>query len=46
MCIQQGVPGLLDIYRSYGRLARREGWRLQAFQIKDGVLQYCKQDMV
>ena len=44
--MQNGVPGLLDIYRSYGRLPRRLGWRLQAFQIKDGVLQYCKQDMV
>ena len=44
--MQSGVPGLLEIYRSYGRLPRREGWKIQAFQIKDGVLQYCKQDMV
>ena len=44
--MQNGVPGLFEIYRSYGRLARKEGWKIQAFQIKDGVLQYCKQDMV
>ena len=47
-CYQGGVPGVLDIYRLHGRvkLARRQDWRSQIFQIKDGFLKYFKNDVV
>ena len=37
--IQNNVPGLLEIYRTYGVL-KRQGWRQHIFQIKNGYLKY------
>ena len=39
---------MLDIYRLHGRvkLTRRQDWRSQIFQIKDGFLKYFKNDVV
>ena len=43
---QGGVPGVLDIYRLYGRVKRRQDWRSQVFQIKDGFLKYFRNNVV
>ena len=37
---------MLDIYRLYGRVKRRQDWRSQVFQIKDGFLKYFRNNVV
>lgn len=48
MCVndQEGVPGVLDIFRVHGTLARKQSWRRHMFQIKDGFLKYSKRNQV
>ena len=46
---QKGAPGVLDIYRVSGKvmtLSRKVAWRSQLFQIKDGFLNYYRQELV
>ena len=45
-CNQNGAPVVLDIFRYHGRLKRKQDWRRQMFQIKDGVLKYFKSNPV
>ena len=45
-CKQNGAPVVLDIFRYHGRLKRKQDWRRQMFQIKDGVLKYFKSNPV
>lgn len=37
-----GEVGKLDIYRFCGKMKRKQDWRTQIFQIKDGFLKYFK----
>ena len=43
---QNGAPVVLDIFRFHGRFKRKQDWRRQMFQIKDGFLKYFKSNPV
>lgn len=44
---QNGTPGLLEIFRVTGsKFSRKQAWRNHVFQIKDGALNYYKQEKV
>ena len=45
---KDGVPGVLEIFRLHGKVkfTRKQGWRRQVFQIKDGFLKYFKSSAV
>ena len=48
-CNQEGVPGVLDIFRLHGKaklIYRKQDWRSQVFQIKDGFLKYFRNNVV
>ena len=43
---QNGVPGLLEIYRSTAVIGKKQSWRKQVFQIKNENLMYFKSSKV
>ena len=42
----KGEFGTLEIYRFHGKMKRKQDWREQDFQIKNGFLRYFKSNTV
>jgi hypothetical protein len=45
--MQHGAPGILEIFRVSGNmLSKKLTWRSHVFKIKDGALNYYRQETV